>query len=62
VAATHGAERAGDVRHSRAANARLRAMFPELVQVPLTEALTATVEWMAAHLQIPIVTSGKAIA
>jgi FlaA1/EpsC-like NDP-sugar epimerase len=62
VSATHGPERAGDVRHSQAANARLRAMFPDLTQVPLTEALTATVEWMAAHLQIPIVTSGKAVA
>jgi FlaA1/EpsC-like NDP-sugar epimerase len=62
VAAIHGAERAGDVRHSQAANTRLRAMFPDLAQMPLTEALTATVEWMAAHLQIPIVTSGKAIA
>lgn len=62
VGAIHGAERAGDVRHSQAANTRLRAMFPDLAQMPLTEALTATVEWMAAHLQIPIVTSGKAIA
>jgi UDP-glucose 4-epimerase len=62
VAATHGPERAGDVRHSQAANARLRAMFPDLVQVPLAEALTATVEWMAAHLQISVVTSGKAVA
>jgi UDP-glucose 4-epimerase len=62
VVATHGPDRAGDVRHSQAANARLRAMFPDLVQVPLTEALTATVEWMAAHLQISVVSSGKAVA
>jgi UDP-glucose 4-epimerase len=62
LAVTHGPERAGDVRHSQAANGRLRAMFPDLAQVPLTDALTATLEWMSAHLQIPIVTSGKAIA
>ncbi|SHN85210.1 UDP-glucose 4-epimerase [Geodermatophilus obscurus] len=38
------APRAGDVRHSRADDSRLRALFPDLVPVPLTDGLRATVD------------------
>jgi UDP-glucose 4-epimerase len=39
------APRAGDVRHSRADDSQLRALFPDLVPVPLTVGLQATVDW-----------------
>lgn len=41
----HVEPRAGDVRHSQADNARLRALFPDVVPVPFTDGLRATVEW-----------------
>lgn len=42
----HIANRPGDVPHSQADNARLRALFPELTPVPFTDGLRATAEWM----------------
>jgi UDP-glucose 4-epimerase len=39
------APRAGDIRHSRADDSRLRALFPDLAPVPLPEGLAATVAW-----------------
>jgi UDP-glucose 4-epimerase len=40
--------RAGDVLHSRADDASLRALFPALDVVPLTEGLRQTIEWARA--------------
>lgn len=37
--------RVGDVPHSQAANDRLRALFPDIVPVPLDEGLHRTIEW-----------------
>lgn len=37
--------RVGDVRDSQAANARLRALFPDVEPVPLDQGLTETVAW-----------------
>ncbi|MGY1804716.1 NAD-dependent epimerase/dehydratase family protein [Blastococcus sp. SYSU D00922] len=39
------APRPGDVRHSRADDTQLRALFPTLSPVPLLEGLGATLEW-----------------
>ncbi len=41
----HGAERAGDVRHSKADPATLQRLFPEIEPVPLVTGLERTVEW-----------------
>lgn len=41
----HRAERAGDVRHSQADNATLRALLPEVQPVPLEQGLMETVAW-----------------
>ena len=38
--------RAGDVRHSAAANERLLELFPNLVPVPLEQGLANTITWM----------------
>lgn len=46
IAREHVERRAGDVRHSQAANDRLRALFPEIEPTPLAEGLRATVSWM----------------
>jgi UDP-glucose 4-epimerase len=37
--------RVGDVKHSQADNARLRALFPDVQPVDLREGLAATVDW-----------------
>jgi UDP-glucose 4-epimerase len=42
----HRPPRMGDVRDSQADSARLHALFPDVVPVPLENGLTATVEWM----------------
>ena len=42
---THVETRVGDVKHSQAANDRLRALFPDVVPVELTEGLQRTVDW-----------------
>jgi UDP-glucose 4-epimerase len=42
----HTATRAGDVPHSQADNTRLMALFPDVVPVPFTDGLRATVDWM----------------
>ncbi|WP_153392895.1 NAD-dependent epimerase/dehydratase family protein [Ornithinicoccus halotolerans] len=44
-AVVHREPRPGDVRHSQAANASLRDLFPGVTPVPLTEGLRATVDW-----------------
>jgi UDP-glucose 4-epimerase len=44
------APRAGDVRHSRADDSQLRALFPDLAPVPLLDGLGATVEWARGRL------------
>ncbi|UUN26027.1 NAD-dependent epimerase/dehydratase family protein [Streptomyces sp. FIT100] len=41
----HEDPRAGDVRHSQAADGRLRELFPDVAQVPLAEGLAQTVDW-----------------
>lgn len=41
----HEAARAGDVRHSQAADGLLRGLFPDVVQVPLARGLAETVRW-----------------
>lgn len=41
----HGDVRAGDVPHSQADIARLRALFPDVEPVPLRAGLEATVDW-----------------
>lgn len=46
----HEPERAGDVRHSQAANDRLMALFPHATAVPLRDGLAATVEWMRTQV------------
>ena len=45
----HVEPRAGDVRHSQADDSRLRALFPDVVPVPLREGLEATVDWLSAR-------------
>ncbi len=47
----HIETRAGDVRHSQADNARLRALLPGVEAVDFLDGLTATVEWMRAEQQ-----------
>lgn len=47
LAREHGPRRAGDVDHSRADDARLRHLFPEIEPVPLRAALAETVAWYA---------------
>lgn len=42
---THAAARPGDLRHSQADTGRLRALFPDVVPVPLREGLERTVAW-----------------
>jgi UDP-glucose 4-epimerase len=46
----HVESRAGDVKHSQASNDTLRALFPDVVPVPLDEGLTATIEWMRGQV------------
>jgi len=48
VTVQHGPPRPGDVRHSQAADLTLRQMLPHLRQMPLRQALEATVSWMRA--------------
>lgn len=50
IAARHTDPRPGDVPHSQADNARLRALFPEVRPVPLREGLERTVEWFRASV------------
>jgi len=47
LAREHGPRREGDVDHSRADDARLRHLFPEIEPVPLRAALAETVAWYA---------------
>ena len=42
----HRPPRVGDVAHSQADTTRLRALFADVVPVPLDDGLAATVEWM----------------
>jgi UDP-glucose 4-epimerase len=44
----HQPVRAGDVPHSQADTARLRALFPDVEPVPLRDGLEATVDWFRA--------------
>jgi len=46
----HAPPRAGDVAHSQADNARLRALFPDAQPIALVDGLRATVEWMRSRL------------
>jgi UDP-glucose 4-epimerase len=50
VAREHVAPREGDVRHSQAANDRLRALFPGVGPVSLDTGLTATVDWFRSSM------------
>ncbi len=47
----HLPARVGDIRDSQAASDSLRALFPDLRPVGLTEGLTETAAWMKTHLQ-----------
>lgn len=49
----HEPERVGDVKHSQAANDRLRALFPDANPVPLHDGLSATVDWMRTERKAP---------
>jgi UDP-glucose 4-epimerase len=49
----HQANRAGDVPHSQADNARLRSLFPAIEPTDLRAGLAATVEWMAGLADRP---------
>ena len=49
---THGPARVGDVRHSQADDARLKALFPDASPTDFAFALEQTVEWLA-HQQAP---------
>lgn len=44
----HRLPRPGDVVHSQADSARLRALFPEVIPVPIQEGVAATVDWFCA--------------
>jgi len=46
----HEPERAGDVRHSQAANDSLLALFPGVRPVALVDGLRATVDWLRSTL------------
>jgi UDP-glucose 4-epimerase len=46
LAVDHLASRAGDVPHSQADDTALRALFPAVEPVALTEGLIRTVDWM----------------
>lgn len=46
----HRPPRAGDVRHSQAANHELTRLFPEISATTLTEGIHETAAWMKAHL------------
>jgi UDP-glucose 4-epimerase len=46
VSVAHDPPRAGDVRDSQADTTRLRALFPDIVPVPLAEGLRSTATWM----------------
>ena len=43
---THAPSRPGDVPHSQADDAQVRALFPDIDPVPLEIGLKATVDWM----------------
>ena len=45
IAREHTDPRTGDVRASQADNSRVRALFPEVVPVPLEEGLSHTIAW-----------------
>ncbi|MFN2537193.1 MAG: NAD-dependent epimerase/dehydratase family protein, partial [Mycobacteriales bacterium] len=45
LAVLHQPPRPGDIRHSQAANARLRRLFPDVAPVPLRSGLTETLRW-----------------
>ena len=44
----HREPRAGDVKHSQADNASLRALFPDISPVPLSDGLRQTAAWFTA--------------
>lgn len=48
----HVAPRVGDVRHSQADNAALRALFPDLSPVPLARGLAAAISWMETQARL----------
>jgi UDP-glucose 4-epimerase len=45
IEVTHGPERPGDVRHSKADPSEVRALFPQVEPVSLREGLQRTVQW-----------------
>jgi UDP-glucose 4-epimerase len=49
LAVEHRAERAGDVRHSQADDARLRELVPDLPADDFADGLEATVRWFRSH-------------
>jgi UDP-glucose 4-epimerase len=51
--------RSGDVRDSQADQTRLRALFPDVEPVSLTEGLRATVEWFRTLDRGPRSTSAR---
>jgi UDP-glucose 4-epimerase len=53
LAMSHGPARSGDVRDSQADQTRLRALFPDVEPVTLTEGLRVTVEWFRTLERVP---------
>lgn len=57
VQIVHGEPRRGDVPHSQADNATLRALFPDVKPVTLTDGLRQTLEWFQQEL--PTIRNGR---
>lgn len=51
VQVAHVDPRPGDVRHSQADDARVRALFPDVEPVPLEDGLRATIDWLADRIE-----------
>ncbi|MFC7217624.1 NAD-dependent epimerase/dehydratase family protein [Streptomyces polyrhachis] len=49
----HRAPRTGDVPHSQADNARLRALFPTLTALPIQKGIATTVDWFRSAVAAP---------
>ncbi|WP_127782099.1 NAD-dependent epimerase/dehydratase family protein [Rhodococcus sp. X156] len=54
--------RPGDVRHSQAANDKLREAFPSVEPVSLSEGLESTIAWMRQHLGNRLATTAGSVS
>jgi UDP-glucose 4-epimerase len=57
---SYAAARPGDVRNSQADTERLRALFPDIVPMPLQEGLRRTVDWFRVSLPDPTESGSRA--